>query len=284
MPRTIVATERYRSEEISPGVFLEQFHPGGKDGPNGEVSADLPGGQVWSEMVVLGDEADSFQLAVPDIRLPANQIWPLHWHDCWVGIVILEGECLIGDWWMKPGDVLITGASLEYGPLLVGPRGCRMFEVFAKLHLQAGGYAAEYHDHPTLQGASVAFNFTARTGVNRRNEGRQTLPLDGVEGFTKGRLAPGAQWNLGDSEDPDRGVMRVTRLAPGERLEPHAYEDWHTLMIMDGALQIAGKAVGKDQYLLIQPRSRVDEIQAGDQGALVLEVSRTARGMQLLPA
>jgi hypothetical protein len=284
MPRTVVATERYRSEEVSPGVFLEQFHPGGKDGPNGEVLSNHPGGQVWSEMILLGDEGDAFQLAIPDIRLPANQIWPLHWHDCWVGIVILEGECLIGDWWMKPGDVLITGAGLEYGPLLNGPEGCRMFEIFAKLHQQIGGYASEYRDHPTLQGASTPFNFAARTGVNRRNEGRQTLPLDGVEGFTKGRVEPGAKWDLGDRDDPERGVMGITRLGAGERLEPHAYEDWHALVVMDGSLQIAGKSVGKDQYLRIRPHSRVDEIQAGAQGVTVLEVSRTACGMQLQPA
>jgi hypothetical protein len=280
MPRTIVAAEKYRSEQISPGVLLEQFHPGGKDGPNGEVLSSHPGGQVWSEMVVLGDESDPFQLAIPDIRLPANQLWPLHWHDCWVGIVILEGSCLIGDWWMEPGDVLITGAGLEYGPLLNGPQGCRMFEIFAKLHLQVGGYGPEYRDHPTLQGASAPFNFAERSGVNRRNEGRQTLPLDGVEGFIKGRLVPGAQWDLGDRDDPERGVMRVTRLAPGEKLAPHACDDWRALLVMDGELQIAGRTVGKDRYLSVRPHSRVEELRAASEGALILEVSRTARGLR----
>src|SRR5579862_3294164 len=164
MRRTIVTTKRHFSEEVSPGVALERFYPGGLDGPNGEVRFTTPGGQVWTDNVVLGEAKGSFQLSVPDIRLPANQIWPLHWHDCWVGIVVLEGECLIGDWWMKPGDVLITGSGLEYGPLLIGPRGCRMLEIFAKLHLQAGGYAPEYRDHPTLQNGNVAFNFTERLG------------------------------------------------------------------------------------------------------------------------
>ena len=280
MPRTIVFTERYRSEQISPGVLLEQFHPGGKNGPNNEILSNHPGGQVWSEMVVLGDQSDPFQLAIPDIRLPANQIWPLHWHDCWVGIVILEGECLIGDWWMKAGDVLITGASLEYGPLLVGPQGCRMFEVFAKLHLQAGGYASEYRDHPTLQGATMPFNFADRTGVNKRNEGHQCLAIGGVDGFTKGHLTPGSQWSVGESADPERGLMKVTRLSPGEPLVPHSYSDWHAILVFDGALQVAGRTVINDQYLLMKPNSRVDEIRAGDKGALLLELSRTARGMQ----
>ena len=278
MQRTIVAMDRYKSLEIAPGVYLEEFHPGGKDGPKGEVRSNCPGGQVWTEMVVLGEESDDFQLAVPDIRLPANQIWPLHWHDCWVGIVILEGSCLIGDWWMEPGDVLITGASLEYGPLLIGPQGCRMFEIFAKLHLQVGGYAKEYHDHPTLKGGSLPFKFLERSSVNKRNEGRQTLPLDGVEGFTKGRLTPGSRWELGPSDDPDQALMEVVRLQSGERLAPHAYDDWHVILVSEGALQISDQIVGKDQYLLIRPNSHVAEITAGSDGVLLLEVSRTTQG------
>lgn len=283
MPRTIVATTRYQTAEVSPGVVLERFHPGGKNGPSDEVLSDYPGGQVWTEMFVLGDETDAFQLAVPDIRMPANQYWPLHWHDCWVGIVVLEGGCMVGDWWMKPGDVLITPASVEYGPLLIGPKGCRMFEVFARLHQQIGGYGPEYHDHPTLQGGLGSFNFNPRSPVNKRNEGRQTLPLDGVEGFTKGHLASGAQWDLGPGDDPDRGVMQVARLSPGERVPAHAYEDWHAVLVFDGAVQIAGRTFGRDEYLLIRPDSRVDEMRAGGEGALLLEVSRTARGMTRRP-
>jgi len=284
MPRTLVTTERYRSEEISPGVFLERFYPGGKDGPNGEVLFDTPGGQVWSDIVLLGDEKDAFQLAVPDIRLPANQIWPLHWHDCWVGIVILDGACMIGDWWMKPGDVLITEGSLEYGPLVIGPKGCRMFEIFAKLHLSPGGYSPEYRDHPTLQDGRVPFVFTERSALNKRNDGRQTLPVDGVKGLTKGRLTPGAQWDLGKASDADRGIMKVSQLAAGQSLKPHAYADWHGILVCEGSLEIAGRPADKDAYLRIRPYSNVDEIKAGPKGALLLELARTTSGLSPRPA
>jgi hypothetical protein len=179
---------------------------------------------------------------------------------------------------MGPGDVLITAANLEYGPLLIGPEGCRMFEIFAKLHLQAGGYAPEYRDHPTLQGAVVPFNFAARLGVNKRNEGRQTLPIDGIEGFIKGHLSAGAQWDLGESADPDRGVMRVSQLSPKERLTARYYDDWHALFVLDGAPHIAGRKLGKDDFLLIRPNSPVDEIESGADRTRLLEVSRTARG------
>jgi hypothetical protein len=276
--RTMVTTGRYRSEQLTPGVVLESFYPGGKDGPNGEVLSDCPGGQVWSDIFSLGDSKDPFQLSVPDIRLPANQIWPLHWHDCWVGIVILEGECLIGDWWMKPGDVLITEACIEYGPLLIGPRGCRMFEVFARLHQHAGGYALEYRDHPTLQGTQVAPKFAERSALNKRNEGRQCLPLEG-KGFTKGTVSHGLHWDLGEHDDPDRGVMKVSRFSSHQRMRPHLYKDWHTCLVLDGTLQIGGRMLVNDDYLLIRPNSRVDEISAGRDGALLLELARTSRGI-----
>lgn len=271
-------TKKYRSELISAGVSLECFHPGGKDGPNSEVLLDTPGGQVWSETVMLGEESDPFILAIPDIRLPANQLWPLHWHDCWVGIVILEGNCMIGDWWMKPGDVLTTQASLEYGPLLIGPKGCRMFEIFAQLHLSPGGYGLEYRDHPTVQGTGRPVQFSERSGVNKRNEGRSCLAIDGVKGFVKGRLDAGSQWDLGEGGDPERGIMQVTRLAPTEKLAAHRYDDWHAIVVMDGGISVAGRELARDDYLLMRPNSPIDTIAAGADGAKLLELSRTARG------
>ena len=283
MPRTLVAPKRYSSAQLSPGVSLERFYPGGRLGPHCEVLFDTPGGQVWSEIISLGDEGDSFQLSIPDIRLPANQLWPLHWHDCWVGIVILEGTCLIGDWWMSEGDVMITAAGVEYGPLLIGPRGCRMFEIFARLHLQAGGYGQEYRDHPTLQGGAVPFKFRERSEVNRRNEGRSTLPVDHVKGLSKSRLAAGNQWDLGERDDPERGVMSVARLEPGARLPTHQYADWHSILVMDGSMRIGGHTLGKDEFLMIRPNSPVGQIEAGVDGVKVLEVSRTARGSERRP-
>jgi len=281
MPRTISVSKRFASEQVAPGVNLERLYPGGRLGPNREVISHFPGGQVWSDLVVVGDaKTDPFQLAVPDIRLPSNQIWPLHWHGCWVGIVILEGDCMIGDWWMQSGDLLIAAADIEYGPLLIGPHGCRMFEIFAKLHLQSGGYSLEYRDHPTLQDGAYPFNFAERTGVNKRNEGRQVLPIEGVDGFVKGKLTAGSQWDLGEPADPDRGVMRVIGLSSGEAAPAHRYSDWHTLMVMDGQIQLAGRTLGKDDYLLAQPNGHIDEMRAGQNGAVILEVVRTARGME----
>lgn len=281
MPRVIVPSGRCHSEEVAPGVFLERFYPGGKEGPNSECLWAKPGGQGWTDSILLGNPEGGFQLMWPDIRLPANQYWPLHWHDCWTAVIVVEGQVLIGDWWMQSGDVFITRPSLEYGPLVVGPRGCRLFEIFAKAHLAVGGYAPEYHDHPTLRGTQKVF--LERSALNRRNDGRMTLPCDGVEGAFKSRLSPGAQWDLGAHDDPERGVLRDTRLAPGQQLAAHRYADWHLIAVLDGTLQIAGHTLGRDDFLRIAPDCTVAEIQAGDSGAQLLEGARSARGLMAIP-
>ena len=277
MKRMIVPPSRYHSEQISPGVWLERFYPGGMRGPNDECLMDTPGGQGWTDVLYIGDPEDAFQLMVPDIRMPPNQYWPQHWHDCWTAVLLLEGRCCIGDWWMEPGEVFLTVPSLEYGPLLSGPHGCRLFEIFARAHLAPGGYAPEYHDHPTLQGSSKVF--LERSELNKRNEGHQTLSCDGVEGIWKGQLQPGAIWNLGEKDDPDRGVMKDTRLEAGERISPHRYGDWHIILVMEGTLEIAGRKLGRDDFLRIEPNRTVEGITAGADGGHLIDLARTSRGM-----
>jgi quercetin dioxygenase-like cupin family protein len=280
--RIITPNGQYRLEEISPGVSVQSLYPGGKNGPNSELLLDTPGGQGWSEAIYLGDQRDAFQMLVPDIRLPANQYWPLHWHDCWTAVLVLEGSCLVGDWWMKPDDLFLTEPSLEYGPLVIGPRGCRLFEIFAQAHLSPGGYSPEYRDHPTLQGTSAVFKQCSP--INERNRGRQTLPCDGVEGITKTMMKSGGQWNLGAASDPDRGVMRDTRLEPGQRVAAHQYGDWHALIVLSGSLNLSGRTLAVDNLLLIQPRRTVADLIAGPEGTRLLELARTSRGLDALDA
>jgi hypothetical protein len=280
--RVIVPQEPYRSEELAPGVLLRQLHPGGKDGPNGEVLYDTVGGQTWSEAVLVGAPSDPFQLLVPDIRMPANQIWPLHWHDCWTVVLVLEGRCVIGDWCMEPGDVFVTEPSIEYGPLLIGPQGCRLLEIFSQAHLADGGYSPEYRDHPTLQGGARVFK--ERSAVNKRNDGHQSLSLVNVPGTWCEKLEPGKEWRLGERGDPDRGVMRDTRLAPGQTIVAHSYGDWHFSLVLDGTFEISGRTVARDGCLLVAPDSPVAAITAGPQGVHLLELARTARGADPRPA
>ena len=161
--RSLVPEKPFHLERIAPGVTWRRLHPNGMLGPDNITRNDIAGGQTWSEIIMLGDERDDFIYAIPDIRMPPNQIWPMHWHDCWTVVVVIEGRCLIGDWYMKTGDVFVAAPSIEYGPLVIGSMGCRLLEIFGDLKLSPGGYGPEYRDHPTLQGGTHVFK--AREGA-----------------------------------------------------------------------------------------------------------------------
>ena len=211
---TMVFAEK-QFEALGPGLTRSHLEPGGVLGPHGETRRPTPGGQGWNDLWLLGSSSDPFHTLIPDIRLPPNQMWPLHWHDCWIAVVILDGLCLIGDWWMEPGDVLVSAAELEYGPVVAGPDGCQLFEIGAQAHLFPGGYAPEYADHVTLQG-SGPFNFMPRSERNRRNEGKQVLPVGGVNGLVRGHLAPGERGTSVSSRSPTSGdVLHRARAGCG---------------------------------------------------------------------
>ena len=94
-PRVIVPSQPFHVEDIAPGVRLQRLYPGGMAGPTGEVGNDIPGGQTWSEIVMLGNGQDGFIMGVPDIRMPPNQLWTMHWHDCWTVVVIVGRELAV---------------------------------------------------------------------------------------------------------------------------------------------------------------------------------------------
>jgi hypothetical protein len=275
--RSMVPSEPFHIEQITPGVHLRRLYPGGMAGPNNETRIDIPGGQTWSENFVLGTEKDAFMMIVPDIRMPPNQIWPMHWHDCWTVVVVIEGKCLIGDWYMQPGDVFVAAPSIEYGPLLIGTMGCRLLEIFGDLALSPGGYGPEYRDHPTLQGGRHVFK--EREGVNRRNEGHSSLPLTDGDGMWKTKLAPGWSWNLGAASDPNRGVVRDTRLASGGSIAATKRGDWYGALVLDGSVEVGGKVLVRDDVLIAERGAAIPAMVAGKNGVQLLEHFRTARAL-----
>lgn len=277
-PRTIVHDKGNGPRALAPGVTLDHVQPGGRIDPQRHVDNHIAGGQAWSDFFMVGCPDQPFQMLVPDIRLPPNQYWPLHWHDCWIAIVILDGSCLVGDWWMQPGDVLISEAGLEYGPLVSGPEGVQLFEIFARMHEQAGGYGEEYRDHPTLQGVDT--QFMPRSERNRGNAGHSVLPVDDAPGLSKGHIGTDARWDLGGASDAERGIVASTILVPGESWATHFRDDWHGLFLLDGAIECAGEELAKNSVLITAPDSEVSRVTAGTEGARLLECARTASAME----
>jgi hypothetical protein len=271
-------------ETLSKGVILSRIQPGGKDGPDNVVlDGDQLCGTVWTDRWNLGYSSDSWRLMIPDIRMARNQLWPMHWHDCWIAVIVLDGACMIGDWWMAPGDVLISPPGVEYGPVLNGPKGCQMFEMFARDVLGPGGYSQEYHDHPTLRYLQTTngqpARFKDRPKGAEAHRGNQTTPLSGQPKLKTGHLVGDQRFDLGEPDDPERGVILDTVLQPGDDYPPHWYKDWRFVMVLEGSLDLAGHVIEKNAVMVIEPMSEVPPFTVGADGAHLLEVARTAGGV-----
>ncbi|HZS13254.1 MAG TPA: hypothetical protein VFC09_01520 [Candidatus Dormibacteraeota bacterium] len=267
---------------VASGLTLERLAPGGKDGPDNVVrDSDQLCGGLWGQQWSLGRAEDPWRMQIPDIRMARNQFWPMHWHDCWIAVIVIDGSVLIGDWWMNPGDVLISPARVEYGPVLNGPKGCQLLEVFAQDVLSGGGYGPEFHDHPTLAHLQTAksgkaANFLPRPAGSEHNLGNQTTPLAGVAGVRTGKLQGGQRWDLGEAADPGRGVMLDTRLPASVSIPAHHHRDWRALLLWNGSMRIGDVELTKDDLLIVEPGAEVPAAVTGAYGVHMTEFARTA--------
>ena len=278
----VIVVDDVPAETLAPGVTRSRLEPGGKDGPHNIVrDSDQPGGCTWTEMWLLGTLADEWRMLIPDIRMAANQFWPLHWHDCWTAVVILDGSLLMGDWWMERGDVLIAEPGVEYGPLLNGPKGCELLEIFARDVLSPGGYGDEYRDHPTLVYLQGIENiaFAPRPPAIVENGRRQVVPVDGTAGLHKGRLDGSAYWDLGESDDRERGVVFDRKLSPGTTLPSTSVSDWRATLVLDGSMTVGDAPFVANDFLIVEPDAKVSAVTAGPDGAHLLELARTAAAL-----
>ena len=272
----VLLFEGQQRERLAPGVERAWLQPGGKDGPDGIVPAmDQPGGGAWTDVFALGAPDDPWRLLIPDIRMAANQLWPMHWHDCWTAVVVLDGTVMVGDWWMRRGDVLIAPAGVEYGPLLNGPRGCQLLEIFARDVLSPGGYSSEYHDHPTLQFLGSPAASMERPPTCAGNAGNQTSPIDRTPGAVRAHLDGLQRLDLGEPDDPERGVLLDRVLRPGEAIGARRPGDWRASLVLAGAVTVGERTLEADDLLLIEPGAEVPPVMAGPDGAHLVDLART---------
>jgi hypothetical protein len=270
------------SDPVVAGITRSRLEPGGKDGPEGSVrSSTQLGGATWTQMWSLGRREDEWRMILPDIRMAPNQLWPLHWHDCWTAVVMLDGTLLMGDWQMERGDVLIAAPGVEYGPLLNGPQGCELLEIFARDILSPGGYGEEYRDHPTLlyvKGLETTA-FFPRPPALVENGRRQVVPVDGTPGLVKGRLDGAAVFDLGDPSDPERGIVFDRKLPAGRKLPAVSVGDWRGMLVLEGSIAVGDTSLATNDVLLVEPNAGVPGITAGTDGAHLLELARTATAL-----
>jgi hypothetical protein len=266
-------------ETIGPGIVRSRVEPDGKAGPGGVVQRSTQmGGGCWTQAWALGRREDPWRFLIPDIRMAPNQIWPLHWHDCWTAVVLLDGSLLMGDWLMGPGDVLIAEPGIEYGLLAVGPEGCQLLEVFARDVLSPGGYGTEYRDHPTLQYVRGLDGtaFFDRPPASVENGRRQVVPVDATPGLAKGHLDGNAFWDLGEQSDPDRGAVFDRKLSSGDVIPATSVADWRATLVLTGTIWVGDKLLSGNDLLLFEPDAKTPDIVAGHAHTHLLEFARTA--------
>ncbi|MEV4237025.1 hypothetical protein AB0J47_17810 [Nocardia sp. NPDC049737] len=125
-------------------------------------------------------------------------------------------------------------------------------------------------------GPAGAFNFGSRPPGAEQNHGNQTMKIDGTPGLVKGTLTNVGRWDLGPSDDPDRGVALGTRLAPGEKIPAHKLRDWCWSLVTDGDLTLGERRLAVDDIVITEPNIEVPEAVAGPNGVQLLELCRTA--------
>ena len=77
--------------------------------------------------------ADGDPANINYVRMEPHQRAPRHAHAGWTMNVVLAGGCLMGEHPMKSGDVLICEPGIQYGPIVPGPEGVTLLEIFDKV-------------------------------------------------------------------------------------------------------------------------------------------------------
>lgn len=81
--------------------------------------------------ILLNDPQSAEEVQVCLFDLPPHTAIPTHFHNTARFEIVLSGEITVGGDLRRAGDIMLADAGEAYGPLLVGPEGCRTLEIFA---------------------------------------------------------------------------------------------------------------------------------------------------------
>jgi hypothetical protein len=95
----------------------------------------------------------------------------------------------------------------------------------------------------------------------------------------KSRLEPGWQWHLGAPNDPDRSVVRDTRMTASGTIPKTRRGDWYAALVLDGSIEMSGRTLIRDDVIIAERGATVPEIVAGRGGVQLLESFRTTRAL-----
>jgi len=91
-----------------------------------------PGAGVYFKLFRIGEGESEEQAGMLVVEIPPHFEIPEHHHRVWHQEIILAGEAEVGGDVLRPGDMRIVPAGAVYGPVIAGPAGCRLVEIFER--------------------------------------------------------------------------------------------------------------------------------------------------------
>src|SRR5580704_5325112 len=89
---------------------------------------DTPIGKAC--FIDIGDPADPTRPLVALIDYAAGTVIPPHSHGTDYTSMVVSGTIEVTRRWHRAGDLRVVRAGTVYGPLVAGPEGCRVVEIF----------------------------------------------------------------------------------------------------------------------------------------------------------
>lgn len=80
-------------------------------------------------LVDIGDEDHRPLVAMVDYA-PGTEV-PVHYHGTDYCSIVVEGEIEITRKMHRPGSIRVVRKGTAYGPLKIGPQGCKVIDIFA---------------------------------------------------------------------------------------------------------------------------------------------------------
>ena len=87
---------------------------------------------------------------------------------------------------------------------------------------------------------------------------------------------------LGYDEDPERPGFMHVRWGPGEGSPEHRHKSWTANVILKGPLRIGEKWYERGDVAIIEPNIWYGPIEAGPEGAELLEIHATIPGVEAI--
>ena len=98
----------------------------------------------------------------------------------------------------------------------------------------------------------------------------------------KSPVGDAAVWRLGYDEDPVRPGFMHVKWGPGEGAPEHRHKAWTANVVIQGKLRIGERWCETGDVALIEPNIWYGPLEAGPEGAEILEIHATIPGVEAI--